>query len=384
MAPRVLVFLFHGEAHRHPHEENLRQFDARAVAVNEVAVVQGLQPEVGELQVALRQQRIAELLEVVLFQLGRYQLQFHALLDVGGERLRVQRRHVVLGCAFRHTEEAQCLGAQVVAEQARGDVGVVRLLFDHGARGDDEGGAQLVGGHAVVEVLQRLVENFRLADVGEIGAGLADDGVQAAQVQGLRRAVGLYHVDAVGGGLRRLGQVLLGGALAGALLAVDHVVAGDLVLAGAHQGQFHLVLDVLDVDRAARGHAALEGGAHLLGEPGDRLVDTAGRSRGAALDSEEGLGDGHGDLAVLEGDDRPVALDDPQLPRCRGGDIAADSRSGGGGGGAFGGGTVLVDLCLHVFSEYAGALALLFWGCCRVKPLDRSAPSPREKAPLWC
>ena len=40
-------------------------------------------------------------------------------------------------------------------------------------------------------------------------------------------------------------------ALLRALLAVQHVGARDVVLAGAHQRQFDLVLDVFDVEGAA-------------------------------------------------------------------------------------------------------------------------------------
>ena len=67
---RVLVGLFHGQAHGYAHKEDLRQLDAGVFAVNEVAVVQGLQPEIGKLQVALRQQRLAELCQVELLELG--------------------------------------------------------------------------------------------------------------------------------------------------------------------------------------------------------------------------------------------------------------------------------------------------------------------------
>ena len=41
------------------------------------------------------------------------------------------------------------------------------------------------------------------------------------------------------------------GALLGALLAIQHIGAGDLVVFAAHQSQFDLVLDVLDVEGAA-------------------------------------------------------------------------------------------------------------------------------------
>jgi hypothetical protein len=43
------------QAHGHAHEEDLRQLEAHFVAVDEVAVVEGLQAQVGELQVALGQ-----------------------------------------------------------------------------------------------------------------------------------------------------------------------------------------------------------------------------------------------------------------------------------------------------------------------------------------
>ena len=46
---RLAVLLVQRQAHRHAHEEGLRQLDARVADVQEVAVVQGLQAEVAEL-----------------------------------------------------------------------------------------------------------------------------------------------------------------------------------------------------------------------------------------------------------------------------------------------------------------------------------------------
>ena len=110
------------------------------------------------------------------------------------------------------------------------------------------------------------------------------------------------------------GQAGFGGALAllGAGFAVQHIVAGDLLLAGAHQRQFDLILDVFDMQGAARRHAAHEGGGHLRGEVGHGVVDAAGRSGIATLHSEEGLGDGHADLVVGVGHHGAVTLDDLQ------------------------------------------------------------------------
>src|SRR3546814_20443638 len=57
---RFAVDLVHRQTQRHAHEERLRQFEARLVAVDEVAVVQRLQAEVVEHAVALGEQRLAE------------------------------------------------------------------------------------------------------------------------------------------------------------------------------------------------------------------------------------------------------------------------------------------------------------------------------------
>ncbi len=71
----------------------------------------------------------------------------------------------MLGGAVGHAQKAQGFGAQIVTEQAGGDEGVVGLLFDHGAGGDDQGRAQLILADAVVEILQGLVQNFGFADI---------------------------------------------------------------------------------------------------------------------------------------------------------------------------------------------------------------------------
>ena len=62
-------------------------------------------------------------------------------------------------------------------------------------------------------------------------------------------------------------------ALSVALLAVEDVGAGDLVLAAAHQRQFDLVLDILDMHGSAVGIAAGEGIHDLAREILDGSVD---------------------------------------------------------------------------------------------------------------
>ena len=92
---RFAVDLVQRQAHGHAHEEGLRQLDARLAHVQEVAVVQGLQAEVVELQVALGLERRAQLLQVELQQLVVQQLGFDALLDeAAGSSRRSARAHL--------------------------------------------------------------------------------------------------------------------------------------------------------------------------------------------------------------------------------------------------------------------------------------------------
>ncbi|MCY1421353.1 hypothetical protein D9M71_370040 [compost metagenome] len=148
----------------------------------------------------------------------------------------------------------------------------------------------------------------------------------------------------------RLGRLLgggAGGAFLGAFVAVDHVVAGDLLLAGTHQGQFDLVLDFFDVDGAARRHATLEGGGDLFGQAGHGVVDARRGGGGAAFNCEERFGDGDGDLVVGVGDDSAVTLDHAQLARR-------------------GGSQILVRICLRRGGLRVLASCVGLHGCLRV------------------
>ncbi len=311
---RFFLLFLDGQAHGHAHEEDLRQFEANVVLVDEVAVVQGLQAEVGELLVALMVERGAQLGQVVALQLGIEQFELDAFLDVGRQGLGVEVGHLVMGGAFGNAEEAQGFGTQGVHQQARGDLAVVRLTLDQGAGSHHQGGVDVLLGHAVVKVLQGLALDQRAIDFGQAFAGLGDDGLQTAHVQRLLAAIGAGDADA----RMRLGDVaaVVGALALGSLgFAIDHVVTGDLLLAGAHQGQFDLVLDFLDMNGATGGHATTEGGGDLLGQACDGVMDARGSGSVAAFHCEKGLGDGDGDLVVGVGDDGTVALDHAQLAR---------------------------------------------------------------------
>ena len=75
--PLLAVLLLQRQAHRDPHPEASAAARGGAAVVDQVAVVERLQAEVLEGEIALRRQRRAEPLEVEVEQLGRQQLQLH-------------------------------------------------------------------------------------------------------------------------------------------------------------------------------------------------------------------------------------------------------------------------------------------------------------------
>ena len=331
---------FERQAHGHAHEEGLRQLDAGLAHVQEVAVVQGLQAQVVELQVALGLERGAQLLQVVLQQLLVQQFVVHALLDEAGEVVGVALRH--LG---RRQVAAQHFLEDGVQQQARGGVGVVGVLFDQRARRQDGGLVDLVHRHAVVQVAHGLGHDRVGLDVGaQVLAGRVDQALQVVQVQRDALAA-VEHVQR--GRLGRFLRALLG-ALLRAALAVQHVGAGDLVVAAAHQAQFDLVLHVLDVEGAAARARTHQRADHGLGQLVHGLAH-AGRGRALrAVHRQEGLHHRDGDLVRLERHHGAVAPDDLVVGqgdwrrRCRRRRWRGPAPSGAGSGGGAQG-------SLHVF-----------------------------------
>ena len=125
------VDLVNRQAHGHAHEERLRQLEARFVAVDEVAVVKRLQTQEGELVVTVGQQGVADLVQVVLAQGRVHQLQIGCAVEVGLEVLAIQAAHFPMGgVGVGQVQEGHGLVPQVVQQQAGGDLGVVRLVFD--------------------------------------------------------------------------------------------------------------------------------------------------------------------------------------------------------------------------------------------------------------
>ena len=150
----IAVGFFYRQAHGHAHEEDLRQFEAHAIAVDEVTVVQGLQAEIGELLVAAVIQGLADQLQIKFLQARIKQLVLDAKVDVGGQGAGIQLGHVTMGRTLGHTQKAQRFGAQIVQQQARGDVAVVRLALDQGTGGHHQRSVHILLGYTVIQVLQ--------------------------------------------------------------------------------------------------------------------------------------------------------------------------------------------------------------------------------------
>ena len=193
-------------------------------------------------------------------------------------------------------------------QQAGRGVGVVGVFFDQGTSGQDGGLVDLVDRYAVVQIAHGLGDDGVGADVGtQAGAGAGDQVFQVANIE--RHA--LAAVDDVQGGLLAGGGFgLLGGALLGAALAIQHIGTGDLVVATAHQAQFDRILHVFDVEGAAARTRAHHGTHHGLGERIDGLAHAGGGGALGAVDGQEGLHHGDGDLVRLKRHDGAVAAND--------------------------------------------------------------------------
>ena len=166
-------------------------------------------------------------------------------------------------------EKAQGLGAQLVEQQPSGDIGVVGLLFNQGARRHHQCGGHAISADAVIEVGQAFLDDAIGVYVQKAGAGLGGQGVDAADVQRCPVAIRPDHLDVAAlPAVRSTLATFALPALLGPRFAVDDVGARHLVLPGAHQRQFNLILDVLDVQRGPGGETALEYAANLGGQRG--------------------------------------------------------------------------------------------------------------------
>ena len=297
--------------------------------MQEIAVVERLQPEVAELEVALGLERPAKAREIEPGELRIEELR----IDAAGDELRevgpIARRHLRRGRLF-----AEHFQPNAVQEQPRRHIAVGGVLLDQRARRHDRRLAHFFHRHAVVEIAQRRFQDRFGRSRRQRLAGRLHQRAQRLRIERLARAV-VHHVDA-GVFLRRL--VLFLQAQLRALLAVQHIRARHVVLARAHQRELDLVLDVLDVERAALRLAAHQRRDHRVGQRGHELADPRGGRSLSAVHREERLGHRHGNLGRLEADHRAVAADHlviGERTAAGGRTVAERDAKGGSGWGVF-------------------------------------------------
>ena len=298
----VGVVLFQRQAHGHPHEEHLGQLQAGAVPVKEIAIVQGLQTEEAELQVLLRLDGRAQTLQIKARHGVVQQFVADAGFDKGTQGLGVDLRQRQ---AAGQLQRRGIFQSQLLQQQAGGDRAVVRFLFDAAAGGHHQRRQHVFLSDAVIEIAQRVFHQGFAVDAFQPRRGLLHLQFHQAQVQRHGVAVGLFY-----GQVRVRFHRRLAGALAGVFFPVQHVGAGHFLFFRPHQRQFHLVLDVFDVDLAAGFQAPADGLDHLLGDALNTIVNVGGASGLVALHGEEGLGDGHTDLGGVESNQGAVTFND--------------------------------------------------------------------------
>jgi len=273
--------------------------------VQEVAVVQGLQADVAELQVAVGDDGLGQLLQVELAQLFVEQLGVDAFGDVLREVGDVFRG----GAGLRHFVAEHFL-ADGVQQDACGDLAVGRVFFHQSAGGQDGRLVQLFDRHAVVQVLDGFGQDGVGVDVlFEADAGGVDQARHFVHVQRAALAA-VDHGELLHGDLGTARRFLGGAALVHALGTVQHVFARDVMLARAHQRQFHLVLHVFDMEGAAVRLAAHQRADRVVGQFGDQSADACRLASHLAVHGQERLGQRNLDLVRLERHHGAVAADD--------------------------------------------------------------------------
>ena len=299
--------------------------------MDEVAIVQGLQPQIGELLVTVGQQLSAEVMQVVFEQAGIQQFQVNGTLDVLVKIIGIEARHFVLGRMGQAVvNETQCLGAHIIQQQPSGGVTVIRLFLDQRACAHDQHTGNIFFRYAIKQIAFGIPQYRRTIDTVQVFAGFADDGLQAPPVQRLPAAIRERNRDFSAGFVGCLvGHCGLLLACAGVFFTVDHVRAGNTLMTRAHQRQFDLVLDVFDVKRAAIGYAAGQRQFDLFGEFAHDIVYATRSCRVAALDRQKRLGHRDRDLFAVVGCYLAVSADDPETARRGNRDIGLADRSWG-------------------------------------------------------
>ena len=278
--------------------------------MQEIAIVQRLQTEELEFQIALGLQGGGDLAHIETGEFGIEQFGCNSGLHVFRKIFGVSLCHVGLrGTCRGPVHVGQYLAAKLVQQKPRADIGVVRLLLHQRSRRHDQGQRQFVLADAVVEVAARFGQHGGGGDAIESGAGLVDDEFEPLVVQPDPRSVGQGDMQRRMGFRRRLRSGFLR-TFAGAVLAIEHVGTRDLVILTAHQRQFDLVLNILDMERAALAGATRQCRHHIGGQLLDALMHASRCTGRVSFHSEKRLRHRDRDLPQIERGNLAIATDD--------------------------------------------------------------------------
>ena len=268
--------------------------------MQEVAVIQGLQAEITELQIALRIQFLGQTLQIKLPQARIQQFCRDTLLDELRKIGRITCRHIPRRDLF-----AQRLAANGIQQQARGDKIIGRLFFDQRTRGKNQTLAHFVQRHTIVQILERQLDDRICGNhVAQTRAGILHQRGQAIQIERTRHPILAGDIDNV----HRLFALGLGAGTR-PLFAVQHVGARNVVLAGTHQTQLDLILNVLDVHRPAMRLAAHQRRNDAIGQLLDHLANARRCRTLTTVHRDERLGQRNRNLGRLKDDHRTIAAD---------------------------------------------------------------------------
>ena len=269
--------------------------------MQEVTVVQGLQTEILELVVAARSECATQLLQVIVPEALVKEFCVDAALDKSGEVICVGMFHL---CLQHFT--AQHFKADIMQQQACRGIAIGRVGLDQGARRQHQRFAYFGGRYAVIQILERRLQDQAAIGLRQPLASRIEQGLQARRVERNAAAIVAGHHHAWLN-CSCWSAFLRFRTFTGATLTIQHVGPCDLVFARTHQGQLNLILHILNVKSASGGLTPHQGIDHIVGQGRDHLTNTRGGCAVPAAHGEECLGHGNGDLGRLERHDGAVA-----------------------------------------------------------------------------
>ena len=239
---RLTINFIERQAHRHTHEKNLRQFETLIFDMQKITVVQGLQAKIAKLQITGRIELCRQTHQVKLRQLVIQQLRLNSALNEFREILRITRRHIRLRHLF-----TQNFTTNIIQQQTCCNKTIRGILLNQCARRQNSALAHLLYRHPVIQILQRVFEYFlRIHRLTQARTSRFNPRRQTPDIQRTQNAALLYLQD-----LGRLAFILCLATLTRALLPIQHIRTRHIMLTRTHQGKLDLILNILNMKRAA-------------------------------------------------------------------------------------------------------------------------------------